>query len=121
MLVLFMFAVSAFLYAQQKSEAQRGGVKIHNGFWKAEAYLNLHSEDQWLYAAGLMDGMDMAPYFGAPEDNKSLVGVQKCVEGMQASQVAAIIEKYIRDHPERWDWDAKDMGYNALLQACRNR
>ena len=58
---------------------------------------------------------------GAPDNNKLLLGIERCVEGMRSSQVAAIIEKYVRDHPERWDWDLKDAGYSALLEGCRNR
>jgi hypothetical protein len=40
---------------------------------------------------------------------------------MKSSQVAAIIEKYVKDHPEKWDWDLKDAGYNAVLDGCRNK
>ena len=70
---------------------------------------------------GLLDGWYMASMFGGPENYRQLMEVQKCVEGMRSSQVAAIVEKYIREHLERWDWDAKDMGYNAMIDACRNR
>ncbi len=67
---------------------------------------------------GLLDGIYIAPYFGAPDNNKALVRIATCVEGMKASQVAAIIEKYVRDHPEQSKQDLKDVGYNAMLEAC---
>jgi hypothetical protein len=74
-----------------------------------------------MYAMGLLDGMYMSPAFGAPANNKVLLEIEMCVEGMKSSQVAAIIEKYVKDHPEKWDWDLKDTGYNAMLDGCRNR
>jgi hypothetical protein len=46
-----------------------------------------------------------------------LLEIETCVEGMKSSQVAAIIEKYVKDHPEKWNWDLKDTGYNAMLDS----
>jgi hypothetical protein len=37
---------------------------------------------------------------------------------MKASQVAAIMEKFIKDHPERWHWDLKEEAYGAMREAC---
>ena len=105
-------------YQAVPSSAQRHTVVIHNGFLKASDYLDMDAENQRAYAMGLLDGMYMAPNFGAPDNNKLLIKVATCVEGMKSSQVAAIIEKYVRDHPDHWQWDLKDMGYNAMLQAC---
>jgi hypothetical protein len=70
---------------------------------------------------GLLDGMYMSPTFGAKATNNILLEIQTCVEGMKASQVAAIIEKYVKDHPEKWNWDLKNAGYNAMLEGCRNK
>jgi hypothetical protein len=62
--------------------------------------------------------MYMAPMFGAPDNGKPLISLATCVEGMKASQVAAIIEKFIKDHPEHWHWDLKDQAYSAMREAC---
>lgn len=93
-------------------------VTIHNGFLKARDYLDLDASSQRAYAMGVLDGMYMAPLFGAPENDKRLLSLASCVEGMKASQVAAIIEKYVRDHPERWHWDLKDAAYSSMREAC---
>jgi len=79
------------------------------------------AEAQSAYAMGLLDGFYMAPMFGAPEDSNLLIPICNCVEGMKASQVAAIIEKFIKDHPEQWHWDAKFEGYSAMREACHVR
>jgi hypothetical protein len=110
--ILFLLAAAANVGAPQRS------VRIHGGFLKAEAYLHFDNNSKRAYAMGLLDGMYMAPMFHAPDDGKFLVSLERCVEGMRSSQVAAIIEKYIRDHPEHWYLDLKDEGYAAMRQAC---
>jgi len=81
--------------------------------------LRLDQGRQRVYAMGLLDGMHMAPVLGAPEGNRILMFIARCAEGMKASQIAAIIDKYVRDHPERWHWDLKDAGHSGMLDACR--
>ncbi len=90
----------------------------HNGFLQAREYLDMDEGGQRAYAMGILDGMYLAPWFGAPDNDKGLVSLATCVEGMKASQVAAIIEKHIRDHPEYWHWDLKDEAYSAMRKAC---
>jgi hypothetical protein len=121
-LLLFVItAISSILYAQQNDKGLHEGELIHNGFLKASQYLEFDGNSQRVYAMGLLDGMYMSPAFGAPASNKLLLEIETCVEGMKSSQVAAIIEKYVKDHPEKWNWDLKDTGYNAMLDGCRNR
>ena len=67
---------------------------------------------------GLLDGFEYAPYFGAPENDKVLLRIATCTEGMRASQVAAIIEKYTKNHPEQWHFDLSGVGFDALADAC---
>ena len=118
---LAVIAVSSLLRAQQNGAPAARSVIVHNGFLKAQDYLRLSPENQRAYAMGLLDGWYMAPMFGGPENYKHLMEVEECVEGMRSSQVAAIVEKHIREHPEGWDWDAKDLGYDAMIDACRRR
>jgi hypothetical protein len=118
---IFALLVGSFLYASQEHSSGIWSAVEHNGWLKAGDYLKLTSEYQRMYVIGLLDGWYMAPIFHAPDHDKYLVGIASCVEGMKGSQVAAIVEKYIREHPERWDWDAKDESSSAMLDACRKR
>ena len=111
-------SVAIFLFLLQSSVVPQRSVVIHAGFLKARDYLDMPSEGQKTYAMGLMDGFYMAPLFGAPDQNKNLVSLYPCVEGMKASQVAAIIEKYVKDHPEHWHLDLKLEAYTAMQGAC---
>jgi hypothetical protein len=94
------------------------GPTTHNGFVKAGDYLEMPNAEQMGYVMGLLDGFYSAPYFGAPENDKVLLTVASCVEGMKASQVVAIIEKRLKDHPEFWHTDLKNEGYQAMFEAC---
>lgn len=94
------------------------GPPIHNGWAKAEDFLNMTSDQKQLYLMGLLDGIYIAPDFGAPPGAKSLVTLATCVEPMDASQITGIVELYIRQHPEQWHYDTKTLAEAALRQAC---
>lgn len=122
-LVALIFCASlaaALAYGRQNEVPPKSRILIWDGFMKARNYLSLSERQN--YAMGLVDGFLMAPAFGAPDDKNSTVGrLGRCIRGMDSSQVAAIIEKYVRDHPGKWDWDAKNLGQYAMLDACRDR
>jgi hypothetical protein len=66
---------------------------------------------------GFLDGMFMAPLFGAPDDKKLLNTIGKCAVGMNDVQLAAIVDKYVRSHPEHWHLDVKLEAFDALREA----
>jgi hypothetical protein len=82
----------------QKSEDE---VFVSQGFIITEKYLGYGQPEQAIYAAGLIDGINLAPLFDAPSKGK-LVAIKSCVNGMTNTQVAGIITKYAKDHPEEW-------------------
>ena len=100
------------------SVPQNRRAMVHNGWLRAEDYLKLDPESQRVYAMGLLDGMYYAPVFGAPDNNKLLVSLASCIEKMKASQVSAIIEKYVKENPEHWNWDLNGQAYAGLRRAC---
>jgi len=99
----------------QKSEDE---AVVTEGFIKTEMYLGLSAAEQAIYAAGLMDGIFLAPAFDAPSKGKYLVSIQTCVNRMTNTQVAAIITKYAKDHPEEWHVGANVVAWKALRAVC---
>ncbi len=67
---------------------------------------------------GLIDGVLLAPFFGAPKDN--LAWLEECVTGMKSSQTAAIFSAYLDGHPARWHQGAHVLFYYAMRDACEN-
>jgi hypothetical protein len=91
---------------------------IHQGFFTAGGYLDLEQHEQTMYAAGLVDGIFLAPAFDAPSDGKYLTAMRTCVKGMSCKQVAAIIAKHIKDHPKDWHMPANVVAWQAMRNVC---
>jgi len=129
--VLVLFAPAQAQKPQPSPEVQEsGGVWIHSGFYKGRDYRQLSDGEQRAYAAGIVDGMLLAPMLGAPAGDLRDVSpteqptttrsqwLSKCIVGMTNGQVAAIITKYLNDHPESWHQDAKASTFSALIESC---
>jgi hypothetical protein len=91
---------------------------VHKGFFTTNDYRELGKFEQAMYAAGLVDGIFLAPAFDAPSDGKYLNAIRTCVEGMSAEQVAAIITKHVTDHPETWHSPANVVAWQAMRNVC---
>jgi len=92
------------------------GVLIHNGFLTGKDYLEMSSSQQKAYAAGVTNGMLLAPLFGAPKER--LTWFESCVTGMTDIQVGAILKKYLENNPGRWHESSHITMYSAMLNAC---
>jgi hypothetical protein len=111
-------ATLLFLIACPMDALPQGQVRLHRGSMTAREFLDMPQGARKFYVMGLMDGLFLAPMFGAPANNKWRIAIQTCVEGKQVAQLVAIIEKYIKEHPEYWHADAHFEAYNALSRAC---
>ncbi|MDY6993906.1 MAG: hypothetical protein SVR94_15065 [Pseudomonadota bacterium] len=92
-------------------------VTIQNGFLTGNDFRILDDISKNMYVTGLIDGMFLAPFYGAPE--KQVNHLAKCTEGMTASQVRAIFDKYIKNNPEKWHQNMHVIGHNAIMAACK--
>jgi hypothetical protein len=93
-------------------------MRVTNGYLKASEFLNLNDSQKEAFAIGFLDGIDVAPLLGAPDDGKIYVSFRTCTAEMPGKQVAAIIEKYIRENPEDWHIQLHTVAFNSLLKAC---
>ena len=106
----------------------KAAVTIHRGFLTGMDFRKLTMAEQRSYAAGIVDGMLLAPAFDAPKRDdfqpKAMAAASRiewletCVEGMDDEQVAAMISKWLRDHPERWHHTLHTSVYAAMLDSC---
>jgi hypothetical protein len=113
LLVLFLF-----LFASGFSQ---DGRVVHHGFLNAEDYLELSAQQQLGYAMGVIDGMLIAPLFGAPDDGARLKMLGHCVEGMRNTQVKAILDTFLKQHPERWNDPMHAVAFAATQEACSRK
>lgn len=91
-------------------------IYVHNGFFTASGFRELAQSTKQIYSMGLIDGILLAPLYGA--DKEKMVVLESCIEGMSGDQIAAIFDKYIQDHPERWHGNMHAVGFSAMKQAC---
>ena len=117
LMFLLLLALSAPLdmASPQKSDNE---VFVGQGFITTEKYIGFGEDKQAIYAAGLMDGIALAPLFGSPSKDKTFVTIKTCLNGMTNTQVAAIITKYTKEHPEKWHYGTNVVAYQSLRESC---
>ncbi len=104
------------IYALVVAAAFAQPITIRSGFDSGEGYLQMSQSEQRAYAIGVVNGMLLAPLFGAPKNK--MLQIENCLGGMSDSQVAAILAKYLRNNPGRWHETPHAPMYTALLESC---
>ena len=90
-------------------------VRIHNGFGTGQDYIKMSESQKRAYAMGAINGMIIAPLFGAPKDK--MRWLESYAENMTDEQVAAILTKYLQDNPGRWHYGLHVLMYSAVKEA----
>ena len=91
-------------------------IKIGPGFFTARDYLDMSDTEKRAYVTGQMNGMLVAPFFGAPEEN--LAWLKTCSSKMSDEQLTSILSRYIRDQPNP-QANLNVVTFNAVRDACR--
>ena len=99
------------VYANQQT------VKISPGFFTGKDYLEMSDTEQRAYATGEINGMLVAPFFGAPEEN--LAWLKTCSVKMSDEDLAATLSRFIRDQPGQMQTSLNVVTFNALREACK--
>jgi hypothetical protein len=68
------------------------------------------------YATGAINGMLVAPFFGAPEDN--LNWLKSCTTKLSDEDIAGILTRYIRENESQWSYSLNVVTFNALRNSC---
>jgi hypothetical protein len=84
-------------------------------FVSAEEYKDESVEQRVAYLSGWLDGSLDAGSFG---NAKTIKALRDCMEGKTIIQVTAIVDKYVRAHPETWDRPAAIEAGKALQGVC---
>ena len=98
--------------------AQKEPVEIKLGYFlQGNGYLKLPEAAKGTYVMGVVDGLLGAPVFDAPR--KKTVWLEHCIVGMSSEQLAAIVDKYLRENPAQWNWAMNVLVYSAMSDACQ--
>ena len=111
--LLPLIALVAFIsvYANQQT------VKISPGFFSGKDYLEMSDTEKRAYVTGEINGMLVAPFFGAPEEN--VAWLKTCSAKMSDEDLAAILSRFIRDQPGQMQTNLNVVTFNALREACK--
>jgi hypothetical protein len=99
------------VYANQRT------VSISGGFFTGKDYLEMTDTERRAYATGAINGMLVAPFFGAPQEN--LNWLKTCTGKMSDEQLAAVLASYIHDQPGNLEANLNVVTFNAIQQTCR--
>ena len=102
------------LFTSANSQAQ--DISIQNGFITGNTFRAMEKASKNVYVTGLLDGMLLAPLYGAPEKNLQILA--SCTVNMNGQQLVAIFEKFLTNHPERWNQSMHIIGYSAMHKIC---
>lgn len=113
LLALVLLSVGVSVTAQEKGDP---GVYVKSGVHTGQSYMAAGYEQRVGYAAGLLDGLLLAPLMGGRGEVVERLRV--CVIGMSDTQLAAILDKYTQENPSRWHQPMNIIGYSAIILAC---
>src|SRR6266571_9474614 len=97
--------------------AEQQPIAIKGGFITGNTYREYSDDVKAVYVMGVIDGMLDAPGLGAPK--KKMAWLETCIVGMNGYQVAAIVDKAIRDTPEYWNEPINGQVFSAMWTACK--
>lgn len=85
------------------------------GYLDGESYLRLSPDAQKAYVSGVSDALSLV---AIKEKSPSCTRYSDCKKAMTNSQIHAIVEKYLKDHPEVRKYVMADIVLTAVLENC---
>jgi hypothetical protein len=111
-------AILVWLSASPAAAACQTGepVAVRNGFSIAEELVHSDEKSLRAYVRGFTNGILLSPLLGGSQECVALA--YQCLGERSDAQLAAILRKYLTDHPEDWNEGAGAITYNALAAPC---
>jgi hypothetical protein len=91
-------------------------VSISRGFFTGRDYFEMSDTEKRAYATGAVNGMLVAPFFGAPEER--LRWFKTCTAKLSDEQLAEILTRYISSDSNQLSLSLNVVTFNALKDAC---
>jgi hypothetical protein len=98
------------------SYASQQRVTISRGFFTGKDYFEMSDTEKRAYVTGAINGMLVAPFFGAPEER--LGWLKSCTGKLSDEQSASILSTYISNDPTQLNMSLNVVTFNALKSAC---
>ena len=115
--IVASFAASTALQAAE--DAEKAPVRIQGGYVAGVQYMDMDGLTKKAYVSGLIEGMLLAPAFGAPEENMEWFYV--CTQEMGQDEIRKLLFEYIKDDHDLWEDQNPAKNFRAIYQACLAR
>ncbi len=112
LLTALVFAMGARGWSQSQYPT------LNPGFFKGNDYLNQSKAVQYGYITGVFDGLFGATIFETPENKNAGDRIYRYTRQMSIEQIKAIVDKYLKDHPEDWHNPMNYIALVAIGKAC---
>ena len=98
------------------SYASQQPVSISRGFYTGKDFFEMSDTEKRAFATGAVNGMLVAPLFGAPEER---VGwLKSCTANLSDEQLSSILTRYINNDPRQSTMSLNVVTFNAMKDAC---
>jgi hypothetical protein len=88
------------------------------GFFKGNDYRTLPQPEKIAYLTGVWDGYMFSPALGGRAKNDQVLF--DCLPNLVPDQLLAIVEKYMKEHPEKWGSSMNFIVFSALPKSCQD-
>jgi hypothetical protein len=112
-LVLAVVCVGAPAWAQDEDSDR---IRIHGGYVAGVEYLDMDGLQKKAYVKGLIEGMLLAPAFGAPEE--SMLWLYDCTNELDIGEIRKLLFDYIKGRHDLWENRNPAKNFRAISQAC---
>jgi hypothetical protein len=109
-----IFFVALLAAANVFTSQQR--ISISRGFFTGRDYFEMSDTEKRAYATGAVNGMLLAPFFGAPEEK--LRWFKTCTSKLSDEETAAILTRYLSSNSNQLGTSLNVVTFNALKDAC---
>jgi hypothetical protein len=110
LLIILTLLTYINVYASQQK------VSISRGFFTGKEYFDMSDNEKRAYVTGAINGMLVAPLFGAPEDR--VTWLKTCTSRLSDEETSAILSRYINSDPNQLSMSLNVVTFNALKDAC---
>lgn len=94
-------------------------IRILGGYVTGREYMDMDGLEKKAYIRGLLDGLLLAPGFGAKEED--MEWFLACTKGVDITEIRKYLYEYIRTRTDLWDNPNAAKSFRAVRDFCLAR
>ena len=103
----------------QEPAPEDGRIRIHGSYISGLQYLDMNGLEKKAYVAGVVEGMLLAPAFGA--DEAGMVWFHECTRAIGLKELRKYLFEYIKERDALWQHRNPAQIFRAIHEACEEK